>query len=134
MTTEQEMEEQCKELFETYIDHAAAFCNKTMIEWPDGTRTIPDETLMRQVENAIDVPEQAAFDFRMSVCAWVLGAIRRGDEPTWRGHDPLYMAIGKVVGGGGFSKSPPAPDTCTCDIMILMAKGCVCGHLKNGKS
>lgn len=135
MTPEQEeMENQCEELFQTYIDHALAFCNKTKITWPDGTFTDPDESLMRQVENAIDVPEQSAFDFRMNVCVQVLGIERSGDNATWRDIDPLYNAIGRIVGGGGGTAPPPLPDVCTCDIMVLMAKGCTCGHMKNGKN
>lgn len=83
-----------QELYDDYINNAAAFLN---CEKLDGKE--PDETLMRQVEEAIGVPEQAAWDFRSKMVRDIAAASILGRTYDWRNDIHLVTAIQQIVGG-----------------------------------
>jgi hypothetical protein len=61
-------ESDVESLFDKYMDHMKAYLQKERV-WhiPSAKRIDPSEKLMRAVEVRLDIPEQAAHDFRKSV-------------------------------------------------------------------
>lgn len=84
-----------QELFDNYMDNVAAFYNCVKLNGQS-----PDETLMRQIEEGVGVPEQAAWDFRVSMLAKVTSGQRLGKSYNWREDERLVNVIQQIVGGG----------------------------------
>lgn len=58
-----------------YLDNVAAYCDHSTVMNPHtGMRHPPDENFMREVEEFLYVPEQAADDYRRSIMA-AIGAL-----------------------------------------------------------
>jgi predicted Ser/Thr protein kinase len=80
-------------LFKHYTQEVDCYLSKTRRR-----RLPPDEKLMRSVEDAIDIPEQGADDFRRMFMAYVGQLYLKNKPITWDCHPTLKKAIKKLCG------------------------------------
>lgn len=85
-------------LCDKYIDNVIAFINKTKIINPVTQRDQePDERLMRQIEEKIDIPDQMAEDFRRSIAVFMTTLQRQGKTFKWDSNPQLKRALEKKL-------------------------------------
>jgi serine protein kinase len=81
-------------LCSNYIDNVMAYINKSKVKNPyTGQDQEADERLMRSIEEKIDVPEQAADDFRRSLAAFIGDLAHKGKEFQWDSNPQLKKAL-----------------------------------------
>jgi serine protein kinase len=81
-------------LCSNYIDNVMAYINKSKVKNPyTGQDQESDERLMRSIEEKIDVPEQAADDFRRSLAAFIGDLAHKGKEFQWDSNPQLKKAL-----------------------------------------
>lgn len=87
-------EEQAEGLFNNYVDHIEAFCNKSKLKDPITKEEInPDEHFMRSIEEQIGILGEAAKGFRQDVMAYLMSMFRKNEKVDWRSYEPLKEAI-----------------------------------------
>ncbi len=87
-------EEQAKELFNNYLDHAEAFVNNHKIKDTDTNEELePDEEFMTSIEEQLGLSGDAAYGFRQDVISYMASLWRRGTNVGWKDYEPLKEAI-----------------------------------------
>lgn len=77
-----------------YIDNVVAYVNNEKVRNPiTGQDQLPDERLMRSIEDKIDIPEQGSMDFRRSIAAFMGTLANRGKEFRWDSNPELKRAL-----------------------------------------
>lgn len=81
-----------------YIDNVVAYVNNEKTINPVTRKEQePDERLMRNIEEKIDVPEQGADDFRRSLAGFIGTLATRGKEFRWDSNPELRRALEAYV-------------------------------------
>lgn len=83
-----------QELYDDYITNIAAYCNGTTLHGNPS-----DERLMRKVENALGVPEQAAWDFRTMMLRKIAAGTILNGSYDWKEDKDLLYTFQQIVGG-----------------------------------
>jgi len=77
-----------------YIDNICAYINKEKMTNPiTKQEQLPDETLMRSIEEKIGIPDQGADDFRLSLSSFIGTQSRKGQEFKWNSNPELQRAL-----------------------------------------
>lgn len=77
-----------------YIDNLMAYVEKTkIIDQYTGKEQEPDERLMREVEEKIDVPNRMVDDFRRTIAGFIGGLHYKGEKFAWDSNDQLKKAF-----------------------------------------
>ncbi len=77
-----------------YIDNVCAYVNKEKMVNPiTKAEQLPDETLMRSIEEKIDIPDLGADDFRRSLSSFIGTQSRKGKEFNWNSNPELQRAL-----------------------------------------
>lgn len=77
-----------------YIDNVMAFINKSKIKDPiTGQDRKPDERLMRQIEEKIQIPENGSEDFRRQIAAFIGDLAHKNKKFTWDSNPKLRKAL-----------------------------------------
>jgi serine protein kinase len=85
-------------LCDRYIDNVMAYIDGVKITNPLTEKDEePDERLMRSIESKIDVPEQAANDFRRMVQGFIGKLARKNEVFRWDSNEELKRALEKKV-------------------------------------
>lgn len=87
-------DESAQSLFNHYLDHVEAYCNKQKLRDPVTDEEVaPDETLMRSIEEQIGVTENAKAQFRDEILIRISSYARRGKTFRYDSHERLREAI-----------------------------------------
>jgi len=77
-----------------YIDNLMAFINKSKIKDPiTGQDRKPDERLMRQIEEKIQIPDTGCEDFRRQIAAFIGELAHKGKTFRWDSNPKLKKAL-----------------------------------------
>lgn len=77
-----------------YIDNLMAFINKSKIKDPiTGQDRKPDERLMRQIEEKIQIPDNGSEDFRRQIAAFIGDLAHKNKKFTWDSNPKLRKAL-----------------------------------------
>lgn len=77
-----------------YIDNLMAYIDKSKITNPiTGKPQEPDERLMRSIEEKIDIPEQGADDFRISIAKFMGTLVHKNKVFRWDSNPMLKKAL-----------------------------------------
>jgi serine protein kinase len=77
-----------------YIDNVMAYINKSKIKDPiTGQDRKPDERLMRQIEEKIQIPETGAEDFRRQIAAFIGDLAHKNRQFRWDSNPKLKKAL-----------------------------------------
>jgi serine protein kinase len=77
-----------------YIDNVMAYINKSKIKDPiTGQDRKPDERLMRQIEEKIQIPETGAEDFRRQIAAFIGDLAHKNKQFKWDSNPKLKKAF-----------------------------------------
>jgi len=77
-----------------YIDNVMAYINKSKIKDPiTGQDRKPDERLMRQIEEKIQIPETGAEDFRRQIAAFIGDLAHKNKQFKWDSNPKLRKAL-----------------------------------------
>ncbi len=77
-----------------YIDNVMAYINKAKVrDKVTGQDRKPDERLMRQVEEKIEIPDQGADDFRRQIAAFIGDLAHKGKQFKWDSNPKLKKAL-----------------------------------------
>lgn len=77
-----------------YIDNVMAYINKSKIKDPiTGQDRRPDERLMRQIEEKIQIPETGAEDFRRQIAAFIGDLAHKNKQFRWDSNPKLKKAL-----------------------------------------
>ena len=77
-----------------YIDNVMAYINKSRIKDPiTGQDRKPDERLMRQIEEKIQIPETGAEDFRRQMAAFIGDLAHKQKQFRWDSNPKLRKAL-----------------------------------------
>lgn len=77
-----------------YIDNVMAYINKAKVrDKVTGQDRKPDERLMRQVEEKIEIPEQGSDDFRRQIAAFIGDLAHKGKQFKWDSNPKLKKAL-----------------------------------------
>ena len=77
-----------------YIDNVMAFINKSKIKDPiTGQDRKPDERLMRQIEEKIQIPDTGCEDFRRQIAAFIGDLAHKGKQFRWDSNPKLRKAL-----------------------------------------
>ncbi|MDC3413620.1 PrkA family serine protein kinase [Aquibacillus sp. 3ASR75-11] len=91
-------EESAKTLMDNYLDNVEAFCNKTKLHDPlTGDEMLPDEKLMRSIEEQIGISENAKKAFREEILIRISAYARKGKKFDYQSHERLREAIQKKL-------------------------------------
>lgn len=90
------LEDECAQLFKTYIAHVEAYVNETDLPSGSGGRR-PDESLMRSIEKRVGVQEAGKDSYRRQILAKIGTAGVRGDVFDHNADDPLRKAIHDII-------------------------------------
>lgn len=91
-------EDQAQALFDNYMKNATAFCLKRKILDPiTQEESLPDERLMRSIEEMIGISEGAKSEFRQGLFVFKSDAIDRGEAFDFKSYAPLQEAIEKKL-------------------------------------
>ena len=87
-------EDSARALFEAYVDHALASCNRQRVRDPvTGEEAEPDEAFLRSIEEPLGVGEGAARTFREELLLRISALERQGRRFDYRGHERLREAL-----------------------------------------
>lgn len=87
-------EEAIIRLCTNYIDNVMAFIHKSKIKDPiTGQDRRPDERLMRQIEEKIQIPDTGCEDFRRQIAEFIGGLAHQGKTFTWDSNPKLKKAL-----------------------------------------
>lgn len=91
-------EQSAKTLMDNYLDNVEAFCNRHKLKDPlTGEEMLPDEKLMRSIEEQIGISENAKRAFREEILIRISAYARKGQTFDYRSHDRLREAIQKKL-------------------------------------
>jgi len=77
-----------------YIDNIMAYINRSKIKDPiTGQDRKPDERLMRQIEEKIQIPETGAEDFRRQIAAFIGELSHKNKQFKWDSNPKLRKAL-----------------------------------------
>ena len=87
-------EEQAQSLFDSYLDNAECYTNKTVLK-DRITREDrePDEHFMKAIEEQIGIVGSSIDGFRSDVTAYMFSKMRRGEKIDYKTYGPLKEAI-----------------------------------------
>ena len=86
--------EAVKRLCTNYIDNVMAYINRSKIKDPiTGQDRKPDERLMRQIEEKIQIPDTGCDDFRRQIAAFIGHLAHEGKTFTWDSNPKLRKAL-----------------------------------------
>lgn len=81
-------------LCSNYIDNVTAYINNTKILNPyTGQEQLPDEKLMRSIEEKIDIPDSGADEFRRSMAVFIGTLATEKKQFTWDSNPKLREAL-----------------------------------------
>lgn len=81
-------------LCSNYIDNVMAFINKSKIKDPiTGQDRKPDERLMRQIEEKIQIPDVGSPDFRRQIAAFIGDLAHKNRQFKWDSNPQLKKAL-----------------------------------------
>lgn len=87
-------EESARALFEAYVDHALASCNRQRLrDAVTGEEVEPDEAFLRSIEEPLGVGEGARRTFREELLLRISALERQGRRFDYRGHERLREAL-----------------------------------------
>ena len=87
-------DEQAQSLFDSYLDNAESFTNKTIMkDRITREERDPDEKFMKAIEEQIGIVGSACEGFRGDVTAYMFAKMRRGEKINFRSYGPLREAI-----------------------------------------
>ena len=87
-------EEQAQSLFDSYLDNAESYTNRTMIKDKiTKEHMVPDEKFMKSIEEQIGITGSSIDGFRSDVTAYMFAKMRRGDTINYKCYGPLREAI-----------------------------------------
>jgi serine protein kinase len=87
-------EEAIIRLCSNYIDNVMAFIHKSKMKDPiTGQDRRPDERLMRQIEEKIQIPETHCEDFRRQIAEFIGGLAHKGQTFRWDSNPKLRKAL-----------------------------------------
>ena len=87
-------EEQAQSLFDSYLDNAESYTNRTMIKDKiTKEEMVPDEKFMKSIEEQIGITGSSIEGFRSDVTAYMFAKMRRGDTINYKCYGPLREAI-----------------------------------------
>ena len=91
-------EEEAQDMFQNYIDHAIAYCQKEkIVDSITGKNIDPDEKLMRAIERHINVAEAGKNEFRTEILNRMAAFSHRNKRFTYETHKALKEAIEKEI-------------------------------------
>jgi serine protein kinase len=91
-------EKEAVTLMDNYLDNVEAYLDQTKLTDPiTGEEVPPDEKLMRNIEEKVQVPEHGKESFRNEIFRKVAMANRRGEHFDYTTHDKLRAAIEKQL-------------------------------------
>ena len=87
-------EEQAQSLFDSYLDNAESYTNRTMMKDKiTKEHMVPDEKFMKSIEEQIGITGSSIDGFRSDVTAYMFAKMRRGDTINYKCYGPLREAI-----------------------------------------
>lgn len=87
-------DEQAQSLFDSYLDNAESFTNKTIMkDRITREEREPDEKFMKAIEEQIGIVGSACEGFRGDVTAYMFAKMRRGEKIDFKSYGPLREAI-----------------------------------------
>nr|WP_304503182.1 protein prkA [Alicyclobacillus sp. SO9] len=91
-------EQSAQTMFNNYLDHIEAFCNRQTLHDPITDETVePNEHLMRSIEEQIGITDNAKRQFREELLIRISSYARRGKSFTYDSHERLKEAIEKKL-------------------------------------
>lgn len=91
-------EDSARTMLNNYLDNVEAFCNNTKLHDPiTDEEMLPDERLMRAIEEQIGVTENAKKAFREEILIRLSALARRGQKFEYSSHERLREAIEKKL-------------------------------------
>jgi len=91
-------EKEAEHLWRTYLAHASADLQHRQVKDPvTGRWSDPDRSLLRRIEEAIGISEQAARNFRSEILALVGALSASGASVAWNSDSRMAKAIEAVV-------------------------------------
>jgi len=91
------LEENCNELFQTYITNVEAYVNKVQMEDEFGNEVPVDEKLMRAIEMRMNIPDNGKEAYRRQILAKVGTMTVKGKDFTYDSDAPLRKAIDELI-------------------------------------
>ena len=86
--------DQAETLFQNYLDHCEAFCNKVKVKDQVTSEEVePDLDFLKSIEEQIGIFGTAAPGFRQDVMVYLMSAMRRGGSLSYESYEPLKDAI-----------------------------------------
>jgi serine protein kinase len=87
-------EEQAQSLFDTYLDNAECYTNRTTVkDRITREERQPDIEFMKAIEECIGIVGTSTDGFRSDVTAYMFAMMRRGDKIDYKSYGPLKEAI-----------------------------------------
>lgn len=87
-------DEQAQSLFDSYLDNAESFTNKTIMkDRITREERDPDEKFMKAIEEQIGIVGSSCEGFRGDVTAYMFAKMRRGEKIDFKSYGPLREAI-----------------------------------------
>ncbi len=91
-------EDSARTMLNNYLDNVEAYCNNVKIHDPiTDDEMLPDERLMRAIEEQIGVTENAKKSFREEILIRLSAMARRGQKFDYSSHERLREAIEKKL-------------------------------------
>ncbi len=91
-------EQEAATLVDNYLDNVEAYLDHTKLTDPiTGEEVVPDEKLMRSLEQKVQVPEHGKESFRNEIFRKVAMAHRHGEKFDYTSHEKLKEAIEKQL-------------------------------------
>lgn len=93
-------DEQAQELFDRYMTNAEGFCkNEQIKDSVTDEYHMPDEKIMRSIEELIGVPMESRKEFRNGIFVYKSDFLSQGKAFTFKDYDPLREGIEKKLMG-----------------------------------
>jgi len=87
-------EEQAQSLFDSYLDNAECYTNRTTVkDRVTKEDREPDELFMKSIEECIGIVGSSTDGFRSDVTAYMFAKMRRGEKINFTSYGPLREAI-----------------------------------------
>ena len=91
-------EDSARTMLNNYLDNVEAYCNNVKIHDPiTDDEMLPDERLMRAIEEQIGITENAKKSFREEILIRLSAMARRGQKFEYNSHERLREAIEKKL-------------------------------------
>jgi serine protein kinase len=91
-------DDQANELFKRYMLNVVADCKQEQVfDDLTGEYNLPDEKIMRAIEEVIPVPQESKKDFRKGIFVYKADCQDKKEEFDWKTYKPLKEAIEKKL-------------------------------------